>query len=127
MNTSETALEKVRELERTRLKAIRANDTEVMAQMLDDEFVYISSRGMIYDKRAYIDAVRNHELTYAGDLDLSESEHRIAGDVVILVGMMRGHARLGLEQDVFDHVNMRVWRSCETGWKMLAWQSTARS
>jgi hypothetical protein len=124
-NSEMLALETVRRLEQTRIAAIRSNDAETMALILDNKFIYISSRGKIYDKQAYLTAVRSHGLTYSTDLDLTETDYRVDGDLVILVGLMRGHARLEREQDVYNDKNMRVWRERGREWKLLAWQSTA--
>src|SRR3954463_247689 len=126
-NQEQVALDAVSQLEKVRLDAIRTNDANAMTNILDEKFIYISSRGIVYDKKRYIAAVRSRELTYSDDLDLTETEYRVDGDVVILVGLMRGHARLGREQDVFNHRNMRVWRQRGGDWKLLAWQSTERS
>ena len=46
------------------------------------------------------------------------------GDLVILVEMMLGHARLDGEQQVYHLGNMRVWRAREAEWKLLAWQTS---
>jgi hypothetical protein len=48
----------------------------------------------------------------------------VDGDLVILVGMMLGHARLNGEQQVYHLRNMRVWRAHGSEWKLLAWQSS---
>src|SRR3546814_4300199 len=96
-----------------------------MAQVLDDKFLYINSAGEIYDKGKYLLAVRSHKLTYSIDVDLTETDHRIDGDVVILAGKMLGHARLDGEAQVYHLRSMRVWRRRNTGWKLLAWQSSA--
>jgi hypothetical protein len=125
LNDSEQAvLEIVRELERVRIVAIRNNDADAMAGILDEKFIYINGSGKIYDRDTYIAAVRSHELTYSSDLQLTETDHRIDGDLIILVGMMLGHARLDGEQQVYHLRNMRVWRDRGTGWKLLAWQSS---
>ena len=118
------ALDAVRQLEQVRRVAIRENDADAMDRILDDKFIYINSDGTLYDKRSYTLAVRSHELTYSGDFDLTETDHRVDGDVIILVGMMLGHARLGGDQQVYHLRNMRVWRAREAGWKLLAWQSS---
>lgn len=118
------ALEAVRDLEEVRREAIRHNDAAKMDQILDAKFIYINHDGVIYDKAKYILAVSSHELTYSEDFDLTESEHRFDGDVIILVGMMLGHARLGGERNVYHLRNMRVWRAREANWKLLAWQSS---
>jgi hypothetical protein len=118
------ALEAVREVERVRVKAIRRNDTYTMQEIIDPKFVYIDAHGKMYDKDSYISAVRTHQLTYFPDLELTETDYRVDGDLVILVGMMRGHARLDGEQQVYQLRNMRVWRAREGSWKLLAWQSS---
>jgi ketosteroid isomerase-like protein len=118
------ALEAVRSLESLRIHAIRANDTGTMRRILDDQFLYISSTGQVYDKERYIRAVHTHRLTYSEDIELTETEHRVDGDLVIMAGMMHGHARLDGERQVYHLRSMRVWRRREAGWKLLAWQSS---
>jgi hypothetical protein len=118
------ALEAVRHLEEMRREAIRHNDSATMDRILDAKFIYINHNGIVYDKAKYISAVASHELTYSQDFDLTETEHRFDGDIIILVGMMLGHARLAGESDVYHLRNMRVWRAREADWKLLAWQSS---
>jgi hypothetical protein len=118
------SLQAVREIERVRVEAIRRNDTDAMHEIIDPKFVYVNANGTMYDRDSYIAAVRSHRLTYSSDLELTETDHRVDDDVVILVGMMRGHARLDGEQQVYQVRNMRVWRARAGGWKLLAWQSS---
>src|SRR3546814_11237833 len=108
-------LETLRALEQCRIEAIRKNDVGTMAQVLDDKFLYINSAGEIYDKGKYLLAVRSHKLTYSIDVDLTETDHRIDGDVVILAGKMLGQARLyGVAK--IDHVQrVRHWRRLNAG------------
>ena len=47
------------------------------------------------------------------ELALSETDHRVDGDLEILVGMMLGHARRDSEQQFYHLGNMRVWRARE--------------
>jgi ketosteroid isomerase-like protein len=122
--TDEAALQAVRELEKVRIAAIRENDAEAMARILDEKFIYINDTGKIYNRDSYITAVRTHELTYSSDVELTETDDRVDGDLVILVGMMLGHARLDGEQQVYHVRNMRLWRARGAEWKLLAWQSS---
>jgi hypothetical protein len=119
------ALAAVRRRERERLEAIRVNDVRAMASIVDEAFIHINSSGKIYDKASYIRAVETHQLTYAGDLDLTETDHRVDGDVVIVAGLMLGHARLDGDAQVYHLRTMRVWRLRGETWKLLAWQSSA--
>ena len=123
-NADDAALQAVRELEKVRIVAIRENDADAMAGILDEKFIYINGSGKIYDRESYATAVRTHELTYSSDLQLTETDHRVDGDLVILVGMMLGHARLDGEQQVYHVRNMRLWRARGATWKLLAWQSS---
>jgi ketosteroid isomerase-like protein len=118
------ALNAVRALERTRIEAIRRNDADAMNRIIDEKFIYINGNGTIYDRTSYADAVRTNALTYSSDIDLTETDHRVDGDVVVLVGMMLGHAHLDGEQQVYRLRNMRVWRERGAEWKLLAWQSS---
>lgn len=120
------ALRQVRALERIRLQAIRRNDADAMLGLLDPMFICITDCGDLYDRDRYVRAVRTHQLSYEADLELTETDHRVDGDVVILVGMMHGHARLEADMQVFRNRSMRVWRAREAGWKLLAWQSSRR-
>ena len=122
--SAEATLQAVRKLERLRIVAIRSNDANAMAGILDEKFIYINGSGKIYDRDSYITAVRTHRLTYSSDLLLTETDHRVDGDLVILVGMMLGHARLDGEEQVYHLRNMRVWRARGAEWKLLAWQSS---
>jgi hypothetical protein len=126
-DTDARALESVRKMEQLRIEAIRSNDVEAMAHILDRNFIYIHNRGNTYDKAGYLTAVRTHGLTYSDDVHLTESNHRADGEVVIMIGMMHGHARTGQEQDVHNDKSMRVWRRRDGEWKLLAWQCTAVS
>ena len=118
------ARDAVRQLEQVRRAAIRDNDADAMDRILDEKFIYINSDGTLYDKHSYTQAVRSHELTYSNDFDLTETDHRVDGDVIILVGMMLGHARLAGDQQVYHLRNMRVWRARGPDWRLLAWQSS---
>ncbi|MEO6224687.1 MAG: nuclear transport factor 2 family protein, partial [Sphingomicrobium sp.] len=79
-NADEAALEAVRELEKVRIVAIRDNNAEAMAEILDEKFIYINDSGKIYDRDSYTTAVRSHGLTYSSDLQLTETDHRVDGD-----------------------------------------------
>lgn len=123
-DADEAALQTVRELENVRIAAIRDNDADTMARIIDEKFIYINDSGKIYDRDSYLTAVRTHELTYSSDLQLTETDHRVDGDLIIIVGMMLGHARLDGEQQVYHVRNMRLWRARGAEWKLLAWQSS---
>ena len=117
----------VRALERRRIEATRANDSDALAPLLHDALIYINSVGTIYDKNAYLRDIWTHALTYDRDFDFHETEVRVLDDIIILVGMMLGHSRLDGEQQVFRFPSIAVWRKDSNTWRLLAWQSSSGS
>jgi hypothetical protein len=118
------ALKAVRKLEQVVIAAICKNDADAIALNLDEKFIYVTGQGKVYDKQSYILAVRSHELTYSEDFDLTETDSRADGDVLILLGMKLGHARLDGEQQVYHLRSTRIWRARGDEWKLLFWQSS---
>jgi hypothetical protein len=119
------ALETVRGLERARIEAMRANNIDALDRLMDEDLVYITSVGSIYNKEVYLNALRSHGLSYSLDFDVTETECRVLDNIVILIGMMLGHARMDGEQQVFHLRCMSIWRQQTDGWKFVAWQSSA--
>lgn len=117
-------LERVRTLERRRVAATGANDADALDPLLDDSLIYINSICEIYGKQQYLGAIRSHALTYDEDFDVVESDCRLFDDIVILAGVMLGHARLEGERQVFRSRCLSVWRRAAGEWRMIAWQSS---
>ena len=120
-------VEQVRAQERRRIAATRANDVDALAPLLDEGLIYINSVGEIYDKQAYLRAIRTHALTYDADFDVHESDCRAFEGLIILAGVMLGHSRLEGEQQVFRFRCISAWRKHADAWRMVAWQSSSAS
>ena len=118
-------LDRVRVLERLRIEATRGNDVAALAPLLDDDLIYINSVGDVYDKARYLRAIETHTLTYERDFDVRETEHRNLDNIVILSGIMVGHARLDGEQQVFNFRCLSMWRQRLGDWRLVAWQSSS--
>ena len=118
-------LDRVRVLERLRIEATRINDVAALEPLLDDDLIYVNSIGDVYDKAEYLAAIQSHKLTYERDFDVHETESRDLDDIVILSGIMIGHARLDGEQQVFNYRCLSIWRRRLDDWKLLAWQSSS--
>lgn len=118
-------LSQVRALERRRIEATRANDAVALAPLLHENLIYVNSVGGIYDKQGYLRDITTNCLSYDEDFDVRETEVRVLGDVIILAGVMTGHARLEGEQQVFHFRSMSVWHKDGSGWRLLAWQSSS--
>ena len=117
-------LGQVRTLERQRIEATRANDIAALAPLLHDSLIYVNSIGRIYDKQSYLQEIGTNCLSYEVDFDVRETEARVLDNLVVLAGVMLGHARLEGEQQVFHSRCLGVWRKDSGEWRMLAWQSS---
>lgn len=120
-------IQTVRALEQRRIEATRANDTDALSPLLDEDLIYINSVGGIYDKQAYLRAIRTHALTYDADFDVRETHCRVFDGLIILAGVMLGHSRLDGEQQVFRFRCISVWRKHAGAWRLVAWQSSSAS
>jgi len=120
-------LNEVRALERRRIEATRANDVDALGTLLHDELIYVNSAGEIYDKARYLHGIATRALSYDRDFDVRETHVRSLDNLVIIAGTMLGHSRLDGEQQVFHFPCIGVWRKDESGWRMLAWQSSSGS
>ena len=121
------SLKAVREQERRRIAAMRTNDVHALAEVLDDQLIYVNSAGELYDKERYLRDIGTHALSYDVDFDVNETQARSVGDLVILAGVMLGHSRLDGEQQVFHFPCIGVWRKDRGTWRMIAWQSSSGS
>jgi ketosteroid isomerase-like protein len=122
-----TDIEKVRLLDQRRVKAAAASDVEALASLLDDELVYITSSGVIFNKQQYLNALRTNRLTYSEDFNVRPTEYRVLNGFIILVGVMLGHAQLNGEQQVFHCRCLSAWRQQGDDWRMVLWQSSPGS
>ena len=120
-------LSQVRALERRRIDATRKNDIAALGPLLHDSLIYVNSVGQIYDKPGYLREIGSNSLSYEVDFDVRETEVRVLDDLVVLAGVMLGHARLEGEQQVFHFRCLSVWRKDAEDWRMLAWQSSSGS
>jgi ketosteroid isomerase-like protein len=120
-------LSRVRALERQRIDATRANDAEALAPLLHDSLIYVNSVGQIYDKPSYLREIGTNSLSYEVDFNVRETEVRVLDNLIVLAGVMLGHARLEGEQQVFHFRSLSVWHKHDGEWRMLAWQSSSGS
>jgi hypothetical protein len=122
-----TVLDKVRALERCRIRLMRTNDADALEPLLDENLIYVNSVGGIYDKPSFLRKIRTNGLTYDADFDVRETEVRVLDNLIIFAGVMLGHSRLEGEQQVLRFRSLAVWRKDTLGWRMIAWQSSSGS
>ena len=112
-------LSAVRELKQLRIEATRRNDADLLAPLLDAQFIYVNSAGEVFDKNHYLQSIRTQSLSYDRDFDVMETEVQVLDDVIILVGIMLGRSGVDREQ-AFHFPCIGVWRKDSGHWRMLA-------
>lgn len=122
--TGDNPLPAIRELEARRLAAMRANDAEMLDGLLAENMIYIHESGRLYHRDAYIRAIASRGLLYRDDISLEEEGIQALDNVVIVIGVMRGHGFLDGEQQVFHVRYLALWTCLEEGWRLAAIQKT---
>jgi hypothetical protein len=113
--TDEAVQAELLELERRRCKALEGVDRETLAELCDDDLVYIHGTGKVENKQAHVrDMGPRH--TERGDLDI-----RVYGDFAVMVGWLT-HQLPGRE--VVDRLVTQSWIKRPAGWKLLTLQVT---
>lgn len=110
--------------EQTRLTAMRANDAKTLKALTTGGMRYLHEAGVTYTRDAYVNAVATRGLVYAPDVSLEEEYNYLEGDVFMSTGVMRGHARLIGEQQVFHLRYSATWIRHTNGWRLLLVQKT---
>ena len=88
------SLETVCASKRVRIEAIHKNDADAMNGIIDEKSIHIAGSGKIHDRDLYVKAVRTHELTHSSDPEPIATDHRVDGDLVILVSMANAGSRV---------------------------------
>ena len=106
-----------------RRAAMVAADGTALSQYLSADLVWTHSSGRTDDKAAVLDTITSGSVEYLSldAEDVGTAEH---GDICLCFGVVAGRVRKdGAERDLRNKF-LSVWKHTDTGWQMLAWQST---
>lgn len=114
-----TTVEEIGKLEERWIRVYVANDSAAFAELLTDDFVYSSERG-VFDKEGYVANLASGEIEMRG-MDVSDHELRIYGnDVVISTGTVNLRASYQGQDISGLDLFTRVWVKGPDGWKAAA-------
>lgn len=111
-------------LEAERLLAMRHNDCSALEELLAPDMVYAHESGRFYHRDDYIRAIDTHALLYQGDTDLASERALVRNEAMIAFGVMRGHALLDGEQQVFNLRYTATWLRTGGWWQVVLIQKT---
>jgi len=115
----------VRELEDRRFNAVVAGDFQDFAACCHPDLTYIHSNAAVDTLETYM------QKCLAGHYRYHSIEHPIDkvsiwGDIALVFGEMRADLTVGGVRKQLDNVALAVWVRTAGGWKLLAYQPTAK-
>jgi hypothetical protein len=105
--------------------AVKNNDVAIMDRILADDFILVTGRGNIYNKRDLLDTAKNKDVIYEHQED-SQQTVRVWGDTAVITALLW---QKGLNQGVpFDD---HLWFSdtyvrMPNGWLYVFGQASIR-
>ena len=109
--------------EQQRLSAQMKNDLDTMAQLLDDELVYVRNSAVVDSKTSYLDSMRKGDTVYEF-IEHSNDSVRIYGCVAILTGQGKYDVRIGQKPLKLMLRYHSVWQKTKGQLRMVSWQAT---
>jgi len=113
----------VLQAEQQRLSAQMKNDLDTMAQLLDDELVYVRNSAVVDSKTSYLDSMRKGDTVYEF-IEHSNDSVRIYGCVAILTGQGKYDVRIGQKPLKLMLRYHSVWQKTKGQLRMVSWQAT---
>jgi hypothetical protein len=111
-------------LEEELADAVRGQDGDRAAALLDDRFTLTSSlgTGLLVDKKGWLEGLERIETE---ELAARDVQAEVFGDVGVAVWRMDWRARLGGDDLSGPYLVSDVWLRSDSGWR-LRWRSWAR-
>jgi ketosteroid isomerase-like protein len=116
--------DRVREVDRTRFRAMVENDLEQLATLLADDLVYVHSTGDIESKPEFLQRLRSGSLRYRS-IESKDVRVRTYGNTAVVTG--RSHVAVtnrGADREL-DMLYTAVYTANGGRWQLASWQSTA--
>lgn len=94
-----------------------------LLELLHESLNWTHSSGITDTRQALIESITSQAVVYQS-LDLLEHHAHQEGNVFILSGTIKGDVLKGETPKVLHNRFLSVWLKGESGFRMLAWQST---
>ena len=109
--------------EQQRLSAQMKNDLDTMAQLLDDELIYIRNSAVVDSKASYLDSMRKGDTVYEF-IEHSNDSVRIYDCMAILTGQGKYDVRIGQKPLKLILRYHSIWQKNKGQLRMVSWQAT---
>ena len=118
-----TDAKEVLQAEQSRLSAQMQNNLDTMAQLLDEQLVYVRNSGVVDSKSSYIDSMRNGNTVYEL-IEHANDSVRVFGCVAILTGLGKYDVKIGQMPLNLILRYHSIWHKHDGQWKLVSWQAT---
>ncbi|MFJ4268640.1 DUF4440 domain-containing protein [Paenarthrobacter nicotinovorans] len=108
-----------------RYEALLGHDAAKLADLLDDDFVYVHSSGLKERKDSFVGGIASGRVVYNG-VDLGEREVWVDDRTATICGDVILHLAIGGEARVLDITFLSVWVRSQEGWVLRSWASVPR-
>ena len=109
--------------EQQRLSAQMKNDLDTMAQLLDDELIYIRNSAVVDSKASFLDSMRKGDTVYEF-IEHSNDSVRIYDCMAILTGQGKYDVRIGQKPLKLILRYHSIWHKNKGQLRMVSWQAT---
>jgi len=123
MTAHEEIVGQVRALEDRRYLAMTESNIGVLGELFAADLVYTHSDASTDSKQSYLDKLASGHFKY-GPISHPETSIIVHGDCVLVIGDMRGEARIGDNLRVLNSASLSVWVRENDSWVLLAFQPT---
>jgi ketosteroid isomerase-like protein len=116
----------IKALEARRRSAMIEQDMDFLERIYSSDLTYSHSDGKSDSKGSYLEGMRKGVWFYKS-LQSEQEQIRILGDCAIFNGLIEMDVIIRGEPLILNSRYISVWRSGDSGWQMVAWQSTRYS
>ncbi|VVN79460.1 nuclear transport factor 2 family protein [Pseudomonas fluorescens] len=113
-------------LEMLRRRAMIEPDMEFLERIYSSDLTYSHSDGKSDSKGSYLQGMREGVWIYKS-LQSEQEQVRIFGDCAVINGLIEMDVIIRGEALILNSRYISVWRNGDSGWQMIAWQSTRYS
>jgi len=114
------------QLEARRRQAMIDDDMAFLENIYSNDLTYSHSDGKSDSKDSYLQGMRAGIWNYRGFESRQEHIRRI-GECAVVTGLIDMDVVIRGEPMLLNSRYISIWREGETGWQMMAWQSTRYS
>jgi len=118
-----TARGDLREIDRTRFRAMVENDLEHLAALLSEDLVYVHTDGIVESKPEFLARLRSGSLRYRS-IEPTDVRVRTFGNAAIVTGRSQMAVTNGGVDREFAIRYTAVYAVRVNRWQLVSWQST---